>query len=90
MIQHSVKVGAQSPDRRRTNRGALLFSRNSSKLAAMYCVAGPVAALTDAGCALAAGSGRAFFVRRAPMRWPSRLSGVVLIGGGIWLTLTRR
>jgi len=37
-----------------------------------------------------AGTGRVFFVRRAPMRWPGRLSGVVLIGGGIWLTLTRR
>ena len=24
------------------------------------------------------------------VRWQSRLSGVVLIGGGIWLILTRR
>ncbi len=56
----------------------------------MCCVAVPVAAPTDAGWPLAAGTGRAFFVRRAPMRWPGRFSGVVLIGGGIWLTLTRR
>ena len=28
--------------------------------------------------------------RLSEVRWPSRLSGVVLICGGIWLTLTRR
>ena len=60
------------------------------QLAVMCCVAVPMAALTDAGWAVAAGTGRALFLRRAPRRWLDRLSGAVLIGGGIWLTLARR
>jgi hypothetical protein len=34
--------------------------------------------------------GRAWFVKPARAKMLGRLSGTVLIGGGIWLCLTRR
>ena len=48
-----------------------------------------VAALTDGAYALLAGRVRSFFSARRT-RLLSRVSGGVMIGGGIWLALTRR
>lgn len=47
-----------------------------------------IAAVTDAGYALLAGRARLFFSARRT-RWLSRVSGGFMIGGGIWLALTR-
>ena len=47
-------------------------------------------ALLDAGWAVAAGYGRSLFMTPANNRLLGRLSGLVLIGGGIWLSLARR
>jgi threonine/homoserine/homoserine lactone efflux protein len=60
------------------------------QLAVMCAVSVVMAAVTDAGWAIAAGAGRALFLKQAPTRWLGRLSGVVLIGGGVWLSLARR
>ena len=60
------------------------------QLAVMCAVSVAMAAVTDAGWAIAAGAGRALFLKQAPARWLGRLSGVVLIGGGVWLSLARR
>jgi homoserine/homoserine lactone efflux protein len=46
-------------------------------------------AILDAGWALAAGYGRSFFMTPANNRLLGRLSGLVLIGGGVWLSLVR-
>ncbi len=46
--------------------------------------------LLDCGWAVAAGLGRAWFVKPKHNRLLGRLSGLVLIGGGIWLSLARR
>jgi threonine/homoserine/homoserine lactone efflux protein len=45
--------------------------------------------LLDAGWAVAAGLGRAWFMKPKHNRLLGRLSGAVLIGGGIWLSLAR-
>ena len=47
-----------------------------------------IAAITDALYALLAGRARAFFSARRT-RLVSRVSGGFMIGGGIWLALTR-
>jgi homoserine/homoserine lactone efflux protein len=60
------------------------------QLAVMCAVSVAMAAVTDAGWAIAAGAGRALFLKQGPARWLGRLSGVVLIGGGVWLSLARR
>jgi threonine/homoserine/homoserine lactone efflux protein len=44
----------------------------------------------DSGWAVAAGMGRAFFMKPSRAKLLGRLSGTVLIGGGIWLALARR
>jgi threonine/homoserine/homoserine lactone efflux protein len=49
-----------------------------------------LAAITDSGWAITAGLGRAWFVRPARTKLLGRLSGLALIGGGIWLSLARR
>ena len=49
-----------------------------------------LAGLLDSAWGVAAGAGRGFFLRRANVTWLGRLSGAVLIGGGIWLSLARR
>jgi threonine/homoserine/homoserine lactone efflux protein len=46
--------------------------------------------LLDAGWAVAAGFGRAWFMKPQHNRLLGRLAGAVLIGGGIWLSLARR
>jgi len=46
--------------------------------------------LLDAGWAMAAGLGRAWFLKPTHNRLLGRVSGLALIGGGIWLSLARR
>jgi threonine/homoserine/homoserine lactone efflux protein len=60
------------------------------QLAAMCIVSVLLAATTDSAWAIAAGLGRAWFMKPARARLLGRLSGSVLIGGGIWLSLARR
>jgi homoserine/homoserine lactone efflux protein len=48
-----------------------------------------LAGLLDAGWAVAAGLGRAFLIKPRHNKLLGRLSGAVLIGGGIWLSLAR-
>ena len=47
-------------------------------------------AVLDAGWAVAAGFGRAWFLKPKHNKLLARVSGAVLIGGGIWLSLARR
>jgi threonine/homoserine/homoserine lactone efflux protein len=49
-----------------------------------------IAWLFDSAWAVAAGMGRAWFMQPARAKLLGRLSGAVLIGGGIWLSLARR
>jgi homoserine/homoserine lactone efflux protein len=60
------------------------------QLAAMCIVSVLLAAVTDSTWAVADGLGRAWFVKPARARLLGRLSGTVLMGGGIWLLLARR
>jgi homoserine/homoserine lactone efflux protein len=60
------------------------------QLAVMCSVTVVGAALTDAGWAVAAGLGRAWFMTSWRAKLLGRLSGVALIGGGLWLSLARR
>jgi threonine/homoserine/homoserine lactone efflux protein len=56
----------------------------------MCAVSVPLAATTDSAWGVAAGMGRAWFMKPARAKLLARLSGTVLIGGGIWLSLARR
>ncbi len=47
-------------------------------------------ALLDCGWAVAAGFGRAWFMKPKHNKLLGRLSGIALMGGGIWLSLARR
>jgi threonine/homoserine/homoserine lactone efflux protein len=49
-----------------------------------------IGGVLDSGWAVAAGFGRAWFMKPKHDRLLGRLSGLVLIGGGIWLSLARR
>jgi homoserine/homoserine lactone efflux protein len=60
------------------------------QLALMCTVSVVLAAITDSGWAVAAGLGRAWFMQSWRARLLGRLSGVALIGGGVWLSLARR
>jgi homoserine/homoserine lactone efflux protein len=60
------------------------------QLAVMCAVSVVLAAFTDSGWAVAAGLGRAWFMTAWRAKLLGRLSGVALIGGGIWLSLARR
>lgn len=60
------------------------------QLVVMCSVAIAMASVTDCGWAIVAGAGRTFFLRRASAQALGRLSGLALIGGGIWLSLARR
>jgi threonine/homoserine/homoserine lactone efflux protein len=60
------------------------------QLAAMCVASTLMAATTDSAWAVAAGLGRAWFMRPSRAKLLARLSGTVLIGGGIWLSLARR
>ncbi|MGB6535463.1 MAG: LysE family translocator [Xanthobacteraceae bacterium] len=63
---------------------------SATQLAVMCSVSVLLGAMLDATWGIAAGFGRAWFIRPERMRLLNRLSGVVLIGGGIWLSLIRR
>ena len=60
------------------------------QLAIMCAVSVPLAAVSDAGWAIAAGAGRTFFLKRSNAKWLGRVSGLALIGGGVWLSMARR
>jgi threonine/homoserine/homoserine lactone efflux protein len=60
------------------------------QLVVMCIVSVLLAGSSDAGWAIAAGLGRAWLVKFQHSKWPMRMSGAMLIGGGIWLSLTRR
>ena len=60
------------------------------QLLVMCVVSVSLGAVLDSGWAIAAGAGRSFFLRRANTKWLGRLSGLALIGGGVWLSLARR
>jgi threonine/homoserine/homoserine lactone efflux protein len=60
------------------------------QLLVMCMVAITMATVTDCGWAVVAGAGRSFFLRKASGKWLGRISGLALIGGGIWLSLARR
>jgi homoserine/homoserine lactone efflux protein len=60
------------------------------QLVVMCVVSVLLAGGSDAAWAIAAGFGRAWLAKSARAKWLGRMSGAVLIGGGIWLSLTRR
>ena len=60
------------------------------QLAAMCAVSVGLAAVSDSAWAVASGLGRAWFMKPSRAKWLDRLSGTVLIGGGLWLSLARR
>jgi homoserine/homoserine lactone efflux protein len=60
------------------------------QLVVMCTVAITMAAVTDCGWAFVAGAGRSLFLRSASAQWLGRISGLALIGGGVWLSLARR
>ena len=60
------------------------------QLVVMCAVSVVIAAVFDSAWAIGAGLGRAWFMKPARAEMLGRLSGTVLIGGGIWLSLTRR
>ena len=60
------------------------------QLAVMCGVSALLAAVTDSGWAILAGLGRIWFMKPSRARLLGRLSGLTLIGGGIWLSRARR
>jgi threonine/homoserine/homoserine lactone efflux protein len=60
------------------------------QLAAMCVASVLIAGASDCAWAVAAGMGRAWFMKPARVKLLGRLSGTVLIGGGLWLSLARR
>ncbi|AXK80064.1 LysE family translocator [Pseudolabrys taiwanensis] len=60
------------------------------QLVVMCVVSVLMAGVTDSGWALMAAAGRNFFLRKANAKLLGRLSGLALIGGGVWLSLARR
>jgi homoserine/homoserine lactone efflux protein len=60
------------------------------QLFVMCLVSALLAALSDSIWAVASGFGRAWLMRPARAKLLGRMSGAVLVGGGIWLSLARR
>ena len=56
----------------------------------MVAVAVALAGLLDAVWGVAAAFGRGWFLAPARRKLLGRVSGVVLIAGGVWLSLSRR
>ena len=56
----------------------------------VMCVVSVLMRATLDSCGLAASLGRAWFIKPKHNRLLGHLSGAVLIGGGIWLSLMRR
>jgi threonine/homoserine/homoserine lactone efflux protein len=59
------------------------------QLFVMCAVSAVLAGLCDAAWAIAAGYGRSFLMKPRQKRWLGRISSLVLIGGGVWLSLAR-
>ena len=64
--------------------------RPDRNLVAMCVATVVLAGLSDCAWAVAAGMGRAWFMKPKRAKLLGRLSGTVLIGGGLWLSLARR
>ncbi len=60
------------------------------QLAAMCAASALMAAITNSGWAIAAGLGRAWLLKPSRAKLLGRISGGVLMGGGLWLSLARR
>ncbi len=60
------------------------------QLAIMCVVSVLLAALSDCAWAVAAGLGRAWFMKPARAKVLGRVAGLALVGGGVWLSLARR
>ncbi|HZT26874.1 MAG TPA: LysE family translocator [Pseudolabrys sp.] len=60
------------------------------QLIVMCAVTVVLAGCCDAAWAVAAGLGRAWLMKPRHNLWLGRVSGAVLIGGGLWLSLQRR
>jgi homoserine/homoserine lactone efflux protein len=60
------------------------------QLAVMCVVSALLAMLSDSGWAVLAGLGRTWLMQPARAKLLGRVSGLTLIGGGIWLSLSRR
>ncbi|MGB7039594.1 MAG: LysE family transporter, partial [Xanthobacteraceae bacterium] len=60
------------------------------QLTIMCTVTAMFAALSDSAWVIAAGMGRAWFMRPSRAKLLGRVSSAVLIGGGVWLSLARR
>ena len=60
------------------------------QLVVMCVVSVLLATVTDSGWAILAGLGRIWFMQPARAKLLGRLSGLALIGGGVWLSLARR
>lgn len=64
--------------------------RAALQLTIMCSVSVLLAVLSDSCWAIAAGMGRAWFMKPSRARLLGRASGLTLMGGGIWLSLARR
>ncbi len=62
----------------------------ASQLAVMCVVSVLLAVVSDSCWAIAAGLGRAWFMKPARAKLLGRASGLTLMGGGLWLSLARR
>ncbi len=62
----------------------------ATQLAVMCTVTAFLAALSDTAWAIASGMGRAWLMRPERAKLLGRMSGAVLVGGGLWLSLARR
>jgi homoserine/homoserine lactone efflux protein len=60
------------------------------QLLVMCTVTAVLAALSDSAWAVASSMGRAWLMRPAQAKLLGRMSGAVLVGGGVWLSLARR
>jgi threonine/homoserine/homoserine lactone efflux protein len=60
------------------------------QLLVMCAVTALLAAMSDSVWAVASGMGRGWLTRPAQAKLLGRMSGAVLIGGGVWLSLARR
>jgi homoserine/homoserine lactone efflux protein len=62
----------------------------TTQLAVMCTVTVLLAALSDTAWAIASGMGRTWLMRPPRAKLLGRMSGAVLVGGGVWLSLARR
>jgi threonine/homoserine/homoserine lactone efflux protein len=60
------------------------------QLLVMCAMSVVIGGVLDSGWGIAAGLGRAWFLKPKHNRLLGRISGAVLVGGGIWLSLVRR